>query len=97
MTTSDSNIPAAKTNRGQRITAALEEAFAPEHLEVIDESHLHHGHMGWSPEGETHYRVRLNATVFTGLSRVQQHRKVNAALKDEFDRGLHALALEIGA
>jgi BolA family transcriptional regulator, general stress-responsive regulator len=82
-------------DRRTRIETTLTQAFTPLSLEVIDESHQHAGHAGARPEGETHYRVRMVTPAFAGLSRVEMHRRVNASLLPEFDRGLHALALEL--
>ncbi|MFB0923067.1 MAG: BolA/IbaG family iron-sulfur metabolism protein, partial [Alphaproteobacteria bacterium] len=42
-------------NRAARIQAAIEDAYAPDMIEVTDESHLHAGHAGAQPGGETHY------------------------------------------
>lgn len=81
----------------ERITRRLTEAFAPADLKVVDESHLHKGHAGHRPEGETHFRVKITAEAFRGTTRVAAHRMINAALADEFDRGLHALAIEAKA
>ena len=79
-----------------KIRTALEAAFAPTHLEIVNESNLHAGH---NPEAastnDTHYRIRISATAFAGKSRVNQHREINAALKFAFDEGLHALAIEV--
>jgi BolA protein len=82
-------------NAQERITRTLHAAFHPARLNVVDESHLHKGHAGHRPEGETHFRVRIASDAFTGRSRVDAHRMVNAALAEEFARGLHALAIEI--
>jgi len=79
----------------ERITSALIEAFHPARINVVDESHLHKGHAGHRPEGETHFRVTIAADAFEGRSRVEAHRMVNAALAAEFARGLHALAIRI--
>jgi BolA protein len=79
--------------RAERIETALKAEFGAADVNVQDESALHAGHAGARPGGETHYRVRIVAAAFDGLSRVERHRKVNAALKAEFDGGLHALAL----
>ncbi|SFL14836.1 BolA family protein [Methylobacterium pseudosasicola] len=73
--------------------AKLRAELAPAHLDVIDESHLHAGHSGARPGGETHYRLDIVASAFEGKSRVERHRLVNALLDDAFKRGLHALAL----
>ena len=78
----------------ERITGALREAFHPVRINVVDESHLHKGHAGHRPEGETHFRVKIASDAFAGKSRVEAHRMVNAALAPEFARGLHALAIE---
>lgn len=80
-------------NRAQRIEQALKAAFVGATVGVQDESALHEGHAGASAGGQTHYRVTITAAAFEGLSRVERHRRVNAALKGEFETGLHALAL----
>lgn len=76
----------------------LTETYAPERVEVINESHLHAGH---KPEfdgaGETHFRVRIVSEAFAGMSRVERHRSLNALLQPEIDAGVHALALEPAA
>jgi BolA family transcriptional regulator, general stress-responsive regulator len=84
-------------NTRDRITEQLTKAFAPERVEVIDESHLHAGHAGSRPGGETHYRVRIVADVFRGKSRLDRHRMVNAALAGELAGGVHALAIHASA
>jgi BolA protein len=75
------------------IAETLRARLAPEALEVIDESHLHAGHSGARPEGETHFRLDVVSAAFDGKSRVERHRLVNAALDPAFKRGLHALAV----
>lgn len=77
------------------IVAKLSAKFAPEHLEVIDESSRHQGHAGSRPEGETHFRIRIAASSLVGLSRVAQHRAINDTLGDELRGGVHALAIEV--
>ena len=44
-----------------------------------------------------HYRARIVAKAFAGLTRVRQHQLVYAALKGKVGGVLHALALETGA
>ncbi|WP_190238063.1 MULTISPECIES: BolA family protein [Rhizobium] len=81
-----------------RIEEKLVEAFAPERLSVIDESHLHAGHQpDITGTGETHMRVRIVSAKFAGLSRLARHRAITDLLKPELDAGLHALALEPAA
>ncbi len=79
------------------ITDRLREAFSPESLEVVDESHLHEGHAGHRPGGETHYRVYIVSPAFKGKSRVERHRMINSALAAELAGGVHALAIHAKA
>jgi BolA protein len=71
----------------------LRSAFVPARLAIEDESSRHHGHAGWREGGETHFRVEIVSALFEGKTRVARQRLVYAALKDELDAGLHALAL----
>jgi BolA protein len=76
------------------ITKKLTEAFTPQSLDVTDESHLHAGHMGHRPEGETHFRVNIVSEAFEGKSRIDRHRMINALLAAELAGSVHALALK---
>ncbi len=71
----------------------LSKAFSPNALEVIDESHLHEGHAGARPGGQSHFRVKIVADAFTGKSLVQRHRMINETLVDELAGPVHALAI----
>ncbi|SMH31775.1 BolA family transcriptional regulator [Maritimibacter sp. HL-12] len=82
-------------SKQEEIRVALEAAFAPRALEVINESHRHAGHAGHDGTGESHYRVRIAAEVFKDMSRLARHRAVHAALGKDLVDGIHALALEI--
>jgi BolA protein len=91
------------------IQAAMErkltEAFSPERLSVINESHLHAGHhhvengeeAEFDGSGETHFRIRIVSPTFAGMSRIARHRAVNDLLAPELKAGLHALAIEPAA
>ena len=82
----------------------LEAAFAPEMLAIVNESQLHAGHhhdtshhAPFDGSGETHFRVKIVSQAFTGQSRIDRHRAINAALADELKAGVHALAIEASA
>lgn len=81
--------------REAEIRTALETAFAPRELEVINESHRHAGHAGDDGSGESHFRVRIVADAFAGQSRVARHRAVHAALGPALLGKIHALALDV--
>jgi BolA family transcriptional regulator, general stress-responsive regulator len=66
-------------------------------VQVLDESASHAGHAG-NPDGAgvgTHLRVRIGSPLFTGKTRVAQHRLVYDACDGFMAQGLHALAIEI--
>lgn len=89
----------------QAIETKLRDAFAPERLIVLNESHLHAGHhhsesghhSTFDGAGETHFRVRIVAPAFALMSRVERHRAINSLLAEELDSGVHALAIEPAA
>ena len=79
------------------ISNKLQEAFTPESLQVADESHLHEGHAGHQPSGETHFRVYIVSQAFKGKSRVERHRMINSVLAAELSGSVHALAIHAQA
>lgn len=80
-----------------RIAAKLTEAFAPSQLDVTDESASHAGHAGAREGGESHFHVLIVADAFTGKSRLDRQRAVNAALAEELAGPVHALRMTVRA
>lgn len=80
-----------KDEMQQRLMAA----FAPQRLEIVNESHKHAGHSGDDGSGESHFRILLRSEALAPLSRVARHRAVHAALGDLNTR-VHAIALDLG-
>jgi BolA protein len=79
------------------IAEKLAKAFSPESLDVIDESHLHAGHAGHRPGGQSHFRVYIVAEAFRAKSRIERHRLINTVLSGELADGVHALAIHASA
>ncbi len=80
-----------------QITARLTQALSPTHLDVINESAMHRGHMGDDGTGESHFRVIVESPLFAGESRVARQRRVNHALADLLSERIHALAISAKA
>ena len=78
----------------ETITTKLNNAFSPEHLEVINESFMHN-----VPEGsESHFKIIIVCNDFKDKMLIARHRLVNKVLEDELNKeqtegGIHALAL----
>ncbi len=73
----------------QQIEQKLRDAFAPLHLEVENESHMHNVPAG----SESHFKIVLVTEQFDGKPLLQRHRAVNSALSAELAGQIHALAL----
>ncbi len=75
--------------------AALEAAFAPSELGIVNESHRHRGHAGDDGSGESHWAITIAAPAFATMRRVEQHRAVYQALGESIMGRIHALALTV--
>lgn len=82
---------------GDEMREKLTAAFAPEDLDIIDESEQHRGHSGYQEGGESHWRITISAPAFAGMTRLERHRAVHAALGPGLVGRIHALALNISA
>jgi BolA protein len=82
---------------GRLMKDKLTRTFAPAALDLADESHLHAGHSGARPEGETHFRLNIIAEAFRGKSRLERHRMINELLAQELKGRVHALAIKAEA
>ncbi|ARR48655.1 TPA: transcriptional regulator BolA [Photobacterium damselae] len=72
-----------------QIENKLQQAFSPTHLEVINESYMHH-----VPEGsESHFKVVVVSALFEGQRLLGRHRAINSILADELANHIHALAI----
>jgi BolA protein len=78
--------------RRVRIEKELRERLAAIHVDVIDESHLHAGHVG-SRDGGGHFRAVVVSTRFEGRTPVQRQRLVYEALGDAMGSEIHALSM----
>ncbi len=83
----------AHMNRIDKVRARLTEALEPTELDVIDDSHKHVGHPG-ARDGRSHFTVHIVSPAFAGLSPLQRHRRVYAALGSLMDTDIHALSVD---
>jgi BolA protein len=72
----------------------LTAAFAPQALEIVNDSHRHAGHASSPGTGESHFTIKVVSAAFSGKSRLERHRMINAALAEELKGAVHALAIE---
>jgi len=82
------NIATIKNILAEKIGATI--------VEIEDRSDLHKHHEGRknAPAGSGHYDAIIVAESFAGKTVMQQHRMVYAALADQMQTTIHALALK---
>lgn len=65
----------------------------PEHIEIVDESHKHAGHVG-ARSGGGHYLLQIISPDFSGKSKMARHRMIYSALAEMMERDIHALTID---
>jgi BolA family transcriptional regulator, general stress-responsive regulator len=77
----------------ERLEQKLRDAFSPSICIIKDQSHLHAGHAGADPAGETHFRLEIVSDAFAGKSRLEAHRMIYAVIQEEMEERVHALVI----
>ena len=76
------------------IEKTLRKTFEPIFLEVVDESELHRGHIGFKEGTQTHFKVVISAKIFEEMSRVSRERAIHKALGSGVMQNIHALSIK---
>jgi BolA protein len=79
------------TDRVGRLRSLLMNEFAPQRLEISDDSAAHAGHAGAREGG--HFRVQIVSDRFRSHTLLQRHRLVYTALADLLRGEIHALSI----
>jgi len=81
----------------EEIRERIQGRFAPEYLEVINESAKHAGHSGDDGSGESHFKLIVASKIFENTSRIERHKMVFDVLSDLVSDRIHALTLDLRA
>jgi BolA protein len=78
----------------ESVEAILRDKLVPQHLEVVNESHMH----SVAKDSETHFKVVVVSPLFEGVTAVKRHQLVYGALGEMMSKkpsqgGIHALAI----
>lgn len=81
----------------EKIREKIIKELQPNFLQIENKSYLHAGHKGieGNNSSETHFMVKISSPLLLGLTKIKAHQKINKALKQEFENGLHALEIKI--
>lgn len=80
------------SDRESMIRERLTRVFAPQFLQITDESHKHAGHA--SAKGGGHFVVEIVADAFEDKSLIQRHRLVYDAMGNAMESEIHALSIK---
>ena len=73
----------------------LNDFFLPDHLQVINDSDKHKGHLGSPNSGNSHFSVIIKSNQLCLMNRVAAQRLIYKVLKKEMQNGIHALSIKI--
>jgi BolA protein len=73
----------------ETINRKVRDALAIDHLEVVNESHMHNV----PKDSETHFKLVVVSDAFAGKMPVRRHQMLYGLLDDELKGPVHALAL----
>lgn len=71
----------------QLLLKKLNKNFNPQHLEVINESHMHSG-----GRVNSHFKIVIVSNAFEDVKLIDRHRSINNLFKDELQK-IHALSI----
>jgi BolA protein len=75
----------------------LDSALSPTRVELTDDSEKHRGHVGYNPQGESHFTLEIESPAFAGKSRLERQRMVYSALGELMKERVHALSIRARA
>jgi BolA protein len=77
-----------------RIREKLAHGLQPLRLDVVNESGHHAGHAGDDGSGESHFRVMIVSSEFSGKNKIERQRIVYGLLAEEISHSIHALSIK---
>jgi len=81
-------------NYFDEICKKLNEEFAIEDIEVVDNSKKHKRHKFFSPE-KFHLQLKIKSLYLKSLSRVSAQKMIMRVLRDDLKTKIHALEIKI--
>jgi len=82
-------------DRIERIKKILKKNLEPTHLILNDKSKKHSGHNDFDGSGITHLYLEISSIFFKNKKLIDIHRRINLLIKDEYQKGLHAIEIKI--
>ena len=87
-------IEGTNLTRVASIRQAVEHQLQPRYIEIVDESHLHKGHVG-ARDGKGHFKIIISADKLDAKKPIEQHKIIYTVLKELMLTDIHALSIEV--
>lgn len=79
-------------DRIRLITDRIQKAFFVSKLKILDNSHLHRGHIG-AAAGGGHFSIQVVSDQFQNKSAIERHKMIYVALGDAMGKEIHAISI----
>ena len=76
------------------IKEKINNELQPEHLLLIDNSHLHTKHKSFNPN-KYHLKIIIKSTKLREMNKIDSHRLIFSVLGEEMKKKIHALEIEV--
>ena len=77
-----------------KIKKIINEKLEPEKISIIDNSELHSKHKSFDPE-KFHLKLIILSKKLKNMEKIDAHKLIFSALKEEMKNKIHALEIEI--
>ncbi len=81
-------------NYFEEICIKLNDEIEIEHIDIVDNSHIHKKHKSFSPE-KYHLHLKIKSSYLSSLSRVNAQKMIMKVLKNDLSTKIHALEISI--
>ena len=81
-------------NYFEEIKEKLKKNIKLEHIEIIDNSHLHKGHKFHRP-GKYHLKLNVKSLYLNSISRINAQKIIMKVLNEDLKTKIHALEISI--
>ena len=77
-----------------QVKEKIKKKLNPENIIVIDISHLHSKHKSFDPK-KFHLKLIIKSQKLKKMDKILAHKEIYSILKDEMEKKIHALEIEI--
>ena len=77
-----------------KIKEKINKEINPENIILIDNSHLHSKHKSFDPK-KFHLKIIIESEKLKKMDKISAHKEIFSILKEEMNKNIHALEIEI--